>query len=91
MAVAYKVAGGTVRQLGNIIGYHWKQTKDSPITLECEMRYSHGAITMTGMREEMMVEIADWCNKNNCGRRMSYNQFQFKNKKSVTMFLLRWG
>lgn len=32
-----------------------------------------------------------WCEKNNCGKRISFDQFRFRNKKEVTMFLLRWS
>ena len=45
----------------------------------------------TGMSEEDMVSIQEWCVKNNCGIRTSFDTFQFKNKKQMTMFLLRWG
>ena len=36
----------------------------------------------------MMVE---WCEENNCGYRSSYDTFKFRNKKQLTMFLLKWG
>ncbi|NDC04400.1 MAG: hypothetical protein EBZ81_15930 [Betaproteobacteria bacterium] len=34
--------------------------------------------------------IQEWCLENNCGRRMSYDTFRFRNQKQKTMFLLRW-
>ncbi len=44
-----------------------------------------------GVREEDMIPIQKWCEENNCGRRTSFDTFQFKNKKQMTMFLLRWA
>ena len=41
--------------------------------------------------ESDMVEIAEWCNQNQCGRRISYDPFQFKHKKQMSAFLLRWS
>lgn len=40
--------------------------------------------------DEYFDEITAWCDENRCGRRTAYNMWQFKNEKSVTMFLLRW-
>jgi hypothetical protein len=45
----------------------------------------------TGMSEEDIVPIQEWCQTNNCGKRTSFDTFQFKNRKEMTMFLLRWG
>jgi hypothetical protein len=44
-----------------------------------------------GFSELEMVEIQEWCVKHNCGKRISFDTFQFKNKAQMTMFLLRWG
>jgi hypothetical protein len=41
--------------------------------------------------DEQLDDIQKWCQEHNCGRRTSYDQFQFKNKKQITVFLLRWG
>ena len=45
----------------------------------------------TGISEEDIVPIQEWCQQNRCGRRISFDTFQFKNKAQMTMFLLRWG
>jgi len=45
----------------------------------------------TGMSEEDMVLIQEWCVQNNCGKRTSFDTFQFKSRKEMTMFLLRWS
>jgi hypothetical protein len=39
----------------------------------------------------VLYEIQDWCNDNKCGRRVSFDIFQFKNKKDLNFFLLRWS
>lgn len=44
-----------------------------------------------GLRETDMDPIQAWCGETHCGRRISFNEFQFKNEKQITMFLLRWG
>jgi hypothetical protein len=44
-----------------------------------------------GLSEDDLWPIHEWCLKNHCGRRMSFDIFQFKSKKEMTMFLLRWG
>jgi hypothetical protein len=46
---------------------------------------------VTGLSEQDMDPIQKWCEQRNCGRRMSFDTFRFKNKKEITMFLLRWG
>ena len=35
--------------------------------------------------------ISDWCFEHNCGKRVSYDMFQFKNEQEIIMFLLRWS
>jgi hypothetical protein len=44
-----------------------------------------------GISDNDMLPIHEWCLKNHCGRRVSFDTFQFKNKKQMTMFLLRWA
>jgi len=46
---------------------------------------------VTGLSEKDIDPIQQWCKEHNCGRRLSFDTFQFKNKKEITMFLLRWG
>jgi hypothetical protein len=40
---------------------------------------------------EQLEEIAAWCRDNECGKRMSFNQFKFRTEEELTMFLLRWS
>ena len=46
---------------------------------------------VTGLNEQDIDPIQKWCENHNCGKRTSFDTFQFKNKKEMTMFLLRWG
>lgn len=48
----------------------------------------HGAM---GLTETDFLEIQQWCDENNCGRRTSYDTFQFRNQQEITIFLLRWS
>ena len=44
-----------------------------------------------GINEGDMDPIQKWCEEHNCGVRTSFDMIKFKNKKEITMFLLRWG
>jgi hypothetical protein len=44
-----------------------------------------------GLSERDMDPIQQWCEEHNCGKRRSFDTFRFRNKKEITMFLLRWG
>lgn len=46
---------------------------------------------VTGLSERDIDPIQKWCQEHNCGIRTSFDTFKFKNKKEITMFLLRWG
>ena len=44
-----------------------------------------------GIKESDMDPIQKWCEDSNCGKRISFDMFQFKTDKQITMFLLRWS
>jgi hypothetical protein len=44
-----------------------------------------------GINETDIDPIQEWCEQHNCGKRISFDMIKFKNKKEITMFLLRWG
>ena len=50
-----------------------------------------GFDTVTFITEEDMEEVAEWCQENSCGRRISFDTFRFKRPEDITMFLLRWS
>lgn len=41
--------------------------------------------------EADMSEVQHWCTVHRCGRRISFDLFQFRNEAEITMFLLRWS
>ncbi len=45
----------------------------------------------TFLTEEDFEPIQEWSNKAKCGRRISFDQFEFRNQDQVLMFLLRWA
>jgi hypothetical protein len=44
-----------------------------------------------GLRESDMDPVQVWSEECNCGKRMSFNVWQFKNEKHITMFLMKWA
>ena len=44
-----------------------------------------------GLREDDMDPVQAWCEQANCGKRISFNIWQFKSRKHMTMFLIRWS
>jgi hypothetical protein len=44
-----------------------------------------------GLNESDMDPIQAWTTECNCGTRMSFNMWKFKNEKQITMFLIRWS
>lgn len=44
-----------------------------------------------GINESDMVPIQAWAEECNCGKRTEFNVWQFKSKKQITMFMLRWS
>lgn len=45
----------------------------------------------TGISEGDMDPVQAWCEANNCGVRISFDTFRFRNQREITMFLLRWS
>ena len=69
----------------------WQRDTPTALTLYARISYDHGPITQTGLRESDLEPIQEWCVHNRCGRRISFEQFKFRNEAEVTMFLLKWG
>lgn len=53
--------------------------------------YDGDTVFATGLSEGDIDPIQQWCEEHNCGTRRSFDTFRFRNKKEITMFLLRWG
>lgn len=75
----------------NDIKLVWQKLDKKPMVLTAKARYDHGAITSTGLREEHIDPIQEWCQNNNCGQRISFDMFRFKTSEEMTTFLLRWS
>jgi len=43
-----------------------------------------------GARESDIDPIQEWCERNNCGVRTSFDQFEFYNRADLVFFLLKW-
>lgn len=69
----------------------WYEDPTKPLILRANVEYKHGAITPTGLREEDMDPVQEWCEKSKCGKRISFDMFKFKDRKEITAFLLVWG
>jgi len=44
-----------------------------------------------GLNESDLDPVQAWSIESNCGKRMSFNVWQFPSEKHVTMFLIRWA
>lgn len=40
--------------------------------------------------EAVFKEIQNWSSENNCGVRMAYNMWSFRNEQEMVYFLLKW-
>jgi hypothetical protein len=65
-------------------------TRPGGLWLRVQLGYEHGAVTPTGLSEHMLIPVQEWCQENNCGRRMSFDLWQFRDQEEVTAFLLKW-
>lgn len=45
---------------------------------------------MESITESQAQDIQDWCEQTQCGTRMSYDMWRFRDKQQLTLFLLRW-
>ncbi len=69
----------------------WERDAAYPLIVIARIAYDHGPITQTGLREHNLEPIQLWCMHNRCGRRISFDTFQFRNEAELSMFLLKWG
>ncbi len=69
----------------------WERYAGTPKTLYARMSYEHGAVTQTGLTEGHLIPVQQWCEENDCGVRLSFDMFRFRNKAEMSAFLLKWG
>jgi hypothetical protein len=67
-----------------IVGY-------DPIVAKIFLPRSENHNMTNHITEEDGVMIAEWCKEHNCGRRTSFNMFEFRNKNELSMFMLKWS
>ena len=59
--------------------------------LHCEFFAASRPTEFKMVTQAELDEVGAWCQENNCGQRMSFDQFRFRTEEQVTAFLLRWG
>jgi len=69
--------------------YFWEAQGKLELVLKAELDTGSGP-KILAPDAYIVHPIQEWCLENNCGRRMSYDTFRFRNQKQKTMFLLRW-
>lgn len=69
----------------------WEKYVGRPRSLYARMSYEHGAVTVTGLNESHLVPVQQWCQENDCGKRISYDTFVFRNLTEMSVFLLKWS
>lgn len=75
------------------IHYSWRESRlHLKLVAEIDQEGDTDKSTIAIAPNLPVVErIAEWCYNNRCGRRTSYDTFKFRNRKQITLFLLRWG
>jgi len=72
----------------------WIDTANGPLWLAARLLYpedeSHHGYAV-GLSEKDIDPIQAWCEEHDCGRRMSFDMFRFRNQREKTMFLMVWG
>jgi hypothetical protein len=43
------------------------------------------------IKKKIWDPVQEWSVECNCGTRMSFNVWKFRNEKQITMFLIRWS
>jgi len=69
--------------------YFWETKGKLELVLKAELDTGSGP-KILAPDAHVVFPIQEWCLENNCGSRMSYDTFKFRNQKQKTMFLLRW-
>jgi len=69
--------------------YFWEAKGKLELVLKAELDTGSGP-NIVAPDAHVVYPIQEWCLENNCGRRMSYDTFRFRNQKQKTLFLLRW-
>jgi hypothetical protein len=71
----------------------WKEHQSRPLHLVAyapEVTDANDPNYVNFLTEQDLLLVWQWCAANDCGVRTSFDTFRFRNKKQITMFLLRW-
>lgn len=47
--------------------------------------------TLSFITDRDMQQVQEWCQQNECGRRISFDTFKFRTRAEMSAFLLRWS
>jgi hypothetical protein len=75
------------RMMERDLKIQWKRLSNNRIRAICRGDNTHFDL----LQESDMDPIQEWCESHRCGVRTSFDTFKFKDKKQLTMFILRWG
>lgn len=66
--------------------------KTKPVVVRIVMQDKEEPESWSPAPPEYLVEdMQKWCKENNCGKRTSYDMFEFPTKEAAMMFRLRWS
>lgn len=71
-------------------GFVWVRQPGDRIIVAAQYKHQEDFLHY-GLQPDHFDTIGFWCKETGCGRRTSYNQFEFKKEKHLTMFLLKWS
>lgn len=69
----------------------WEQGSFNKNLLYAMMQHDNGAVSPTGLREDHLLPVQEWCEQTRCGKRIAFDMFTFKTEEEMTTFLLRWS
>jgi hypothetical protein len=61
---------------------------EEPLTLTARLAVNGWEV---GVYDDDLIPVHKWSHNNNCGCRISFDQFRFRTEAEMTMFLLKWG
>ena len=67
--------------------YKWRKVEQraGKLTLQLDSAWFDASMNI------MLDQIQAWSQETKCGRRVSYDMWQFNNEEQITVFLLKWS
>jgi hypothetical protein len=75
------------RMMEKDLKIQWERLSNNRLRAVCRGNNTHFDL----LQESDMDPIQIWCEEHRCGVRTSFDTFKFKDKKHLTIFILRWG